>query len=68
MSFHLPKEWGETLNTPPATSPQCPHPLFPRYDEAHSSIRDGVRGSNSSNENEKEINTDEENEKVFPVF
>ena len=55
----------EALNTHPAISPQYPHPLFPRYNEAHSSTGDGVRGSNSSNENEKEINIDEENEKAF---
>ena len=51
--------------TPLDTSPQYPHPLFPTYDEAHSSTGDGVTGSNSSNQNEKEINIDENNEKVF---
>ena len=53
---------NEALNTPPATSPQYTHPLFLRYDEARSSTGDGVRGSNSSNENKKEINIDQENE------
>ena len=56
---------NEVLNTPSATSPQYPNPLFPRYDGVHCSTGDGVRGSNSSNEDEKEINIDEENEKVF---
>ena len=56
---------NDALNTSPATSQQYLHSLFPRYDEAHSSTEDGVRGSNSSNKNKKEINIDKENEKVF---
>ena len=56
---------NEVLTTSPATFLQYPNPLFPRYDDAHSSTGDGVRGSNSSNENESETNIDEENEKVF---
>ena len=56
---------NEALNRPSTTSPQYSHPLFSRYDEAHSSTGDRVRVSNSSNENEKEVNIDEENEKVF---
>ena len=58
-------QMNEALNTPLDTSPQYPHPLFPTYDEAYSSTGDGVTGSNSSNQNEKEINIDENNEKVF---
>ena len=42
---------NEALNTHSATLPQYPHPLFSRYDEVHSSTEDGVRESNSSNEN-----------------
>ena len=54
---------NEALNTPPAISPQYQHLLFRRYDEVHSSTGDGVRGSNWSNENEKEINIDDKNKK-----
>ena len=55
----------EAFSTPPVTSTQYPHPFFPRYDEEHSSTGDGVRRSNSSNKNEREIDIDEKNKEVF---
>ena len=55
MSFQI-IQWKRHSTYP------LPHP---HDDEAHSSTGDGVRGINSSNENEKEINFDKENEKVF---
>lgn len=43
--------------------------LFRRYIFPHYSARDEIWGSNSNNENEKAMNTDEKNEKnVFPVI
>ena len=56
---------NKALTTSPAAFLQYPNPLFPRYGEALSSTGDGVRGSNSRNENENETNIDEENKKVF---
>ena len=59
---------NETLNTPPTTFPQYTYPLFPTYDEAHSSTGDGIRRSNLSNENEKEINMMKKMKKCFVSY